>query len=120
MRLFRLVRAKPVWGTQKNSKWSLPSTRASRSASTASIRIGSFTARRWKAGTSWRVRVDTSPMAPTPTRAAWKTSGSSSGEQATTEPSAATMRIATICAASPGNCAPVPWVAVDVAPATVW
>ena len=61
VRLLRLVRAQPVCGTQKNSKWSLPSTRASRSARTASTRIGSLTARRWNAGTSCSVTVDTSP-----------------------------------------------------------
>ena len=88
MRLLVFVRAQPVCGTQKNSKWSFPSTWASRSASTASTRIGSSTTCRAKAGTTCRVTVDTMPSAPSPTRAPRNTSGSSSAEQLTIEPSA--------------------------------
>ena len=107
-------------GTQKNSKWSFPSTWASRSASTASTRIGSSTTCRAKAGTTCRVTVDTMPSAPSPTRATRNTSGSSSAEQLTIEPSAVTSRSPTIWSARPVRRAPVPWVEVDVAPATVW
>ena len=60
------------------------------------------------------------PSAPRPTRAQWKSSGSSVGEQSTALPSARISRSAAICPARPVRGTPVPWVDVDVAPATVW
>ena len=119
MRLLRFVNAQPVWGTQKNSKWSFVSTSSSMPSSTLSTRIGCSSTVNVNAGTTCNVTVDTIPTEPRPTRAQWNTSGSFSASHATTEPSPVTMRIATIWAASPRSAAPVPWVPVDVAPATV-
>ena len=86
----------------------------------ASTRMGSSTTARLKAGTTSSVIVETRPSAPSPTRAQWKSSGSSDGEQSTALPSARISRIAAIWPARPVRRTPVPWVEVEVAPATVW
>lgn len=59
------------------------------------------------------------PSAPSPTRATAKTSGFSRSEQRRTVPSAVTSSRARICAAMDAESRPVPWVPVEVAPATV-
>ena len=60
------------------------------------------------------------PSAPTPTRAAARTSGFSSGVATTMEPSPAIRRSPTIRLEMFPKCHPVPWVAVAVAPAIDW
>ena len=87
---------------------------------TSSIRIGCSTARRLNASTHWIVSVDTRPSAPSPTRAQANTSGSSSAEQATSEPSPVTSSRPASWVARPPKRAPVPWVAVATAPAIDW
>jgi hypothetical protein len=59
-------------------------------------------------------------MAPTPTRAAENTSGSSSGEHSSTEPSPVTSRSPRTWVARVPSFLPVPWVEVLMAPATDW
>ena len=68
----------------------------SKSASTSSTGIAFSMACKRNAGTHCRVTVDNMPSAPRPTRATSNTSGFSSAEHSTTEPSAVTSRSATI------------------------
>ncbi|CAB4588818.1 unannotated protein [freshwater metagenome] len=75
VRLLRLVSAHLVWGIQKNSKWSLPSTCSSNCSTRSSKRCAPSTARKRNAGTTRRVTRLTMPSAPTPTRAAWNNDG---------------------------------------------
>ena len=92
----------------------------SKSASTSSTGIGSSTACRRKAGTAPEVTVESTPSAPSPTRATSSTSAFSSGVHSSTEPSPVMSRSPTIWVARPPNAAPVPCVAVEVAPAIDW
>ena len=92
----------------------------SKSASTSSTRIGSSMAWSRNAFTACSVTVDTIPRAPTPTRAAARTSGFSSAVASTIEPSPAMSRSPTMRLEMLPKCQPVPWVAVDVAPAIDW
>lgn len=59
------------------------------------------------------------PSAPSPIRATAKISGFSVSEQVSTVPSAVTISRARICADMDAESRPVPWVPVEVAPATV-
>lgn len=86
---------------------------------TRSKDIGSSRAVSRKTGSTAKVIALITPSAPSPIRAAAKTSGFSSGEQRRTVPSAVTSSSARICADIDAESRPVPWVPVEVAPATV-
>ena len=75
---------------------------------------------RLKARTHCSVTVDSTPRAPSPTRATSSTSAFSSALHSSTEPSPVISRIPMMAADRLRNCAPVPWVAVWVAPAIDW
>ena len=108
------VSALPAYGNTKNSKWSLPSTSASSRSSTSGKGRGS--SRRWivKRGTQRIVSSEITPSAPSETRPASRSSPSRS----TASPSAVTNRMASTCADRLRKRAPVPWVAVAMAPAS--
>ena len=72
----RRVSAVSVWGNQKNSKWSLSSTRSSNSSSTRSSGIGVVDGvQRERAARTASVTLVMTPRAPSPTRAASNSSG---------------------------------------------
>ena len=77
---------------------------------------------RWRvnAGTQRRVTAEIAPRAPTPTRAARSSSGSPSAVSSRTLPSPRTSSTASTWAEMFRRPAPVPWVAVEIAPAIVW
>ena len=108
------VRALSACGKTKNSKWRWPSTRASRPSRTSASGAGASTPRSVKAGTVCSVTSVTTPSAPTATRAA---SRSSPPSTSSTAPAAVTSRSARTCAETLGSVAPVPCVAVAIAPA---
>ena len=81
--------------------------------------MGSFTARNVNAGTHLSVIVDTTPSAPSPTRAAANTSGFSAREHVSAEPSPVTSSIASTNVESAPSFAPVPCVPVESAPEIV-
>ena len=66
-----------------------------------------------------KVMVAITPSAPSPTRAAGSSSGSESAEISSRVPSGSTSSIASISEERLRKRAPVPWVAVEIAPATV-
>ena len=78
--------------------------------------IGSSRAVSRKTGSTAKVIAVTTPSAPSPIRAAAKTSGFSFSEQVSTEPSAVTSSRPLIWAAIDPESRPVPWVPVLVAP----
>src|SRR5829696_4629214 len=80
---------------------------------------GPSTARSAKAGTAWSVTAVTTPSAPSPMRAAENTSGRRFASQSSTAPSGVTNCRPRTWVARPPNRAPVPWVPVEKAPATV-
>lgn len=81
--------------------------------------MGSSRARSRKTGSTAKVSEVITPSAPSPIRAAAKSSGFCSREQLRREPSAVTSSSPVICAEREAEARPVPWVPVLVAPATV-
>ena len=75
---------------------------------------------RLKALTHWIVTVDRTPRAPSPTRATSSRSAFCSGVQSWTTPDPSMRRIPMTAEEMLRNRAPVPWVAVWVAPAIDW
>ncbi len=120
VRWLRLVSAQPVFGTQKNSKWSFVSMFSSSRSRTWSTRSGISIALRLNAFTQRSVTVEMIPSAPSPTRAALKMSGSLSAEHSTIDPSPAIKRRPVTCVAMPPRARPVPCVAVEMAPDMDW
>ena len=93
----------------------------SKSSSTSSST--SIVSRAWRsnAGTHWIVTLVTMPSAPTPTRATRSRSGRVvASSHVTTLPLPSTSSIPTIVVARLPRPAPVPWVAVLIAPAIDW
>ena len=119
VRLLVRVSAVSAWGKTKNSKWSLSSASSSKRSSVSCSGAGASTPRSMNAGTQWRVTSAITPSAPSPTRAARKTSGSRSGEQDSVEPSASTSVSSLTWQERLRSRAPVPCVAVEMAPAMV-
>ena len=91
------------------------SQRPSRSASFSTV----SSARSANAGTQRSVTAVITPYAPSPTAAAASSSGSAPESAWTTEPSASTSSRPVTWVASPPYASPVPWVPVEIAPATV-
>ncbi|MGY3679172.1 hypothetical protein ACVWXU_002795 [Streptomyces sp. TE33382] len=81
--------------------------------------IGSSRAVSRKTGSTAKVIAVITPRAPSPSRAAANTSGFSSAEHRSTVPLAVTSSRPRICADMDAESRPVPWVPVEVAPATV-
>ncbi len=73
-----------------------------------------------KSGTHRNVTRVMTPSAPSDTRAARNRSASASSVTSRTSPSAVTSRRPTTCADRFGKPMPVPWVAVEIAPASCW
>ncbi len=97
----------------------MPAANSPNLASTSSSAMGRSSAASVKAGTHCSVTVESTPSAPTDTRAALNRSGFSSAEQETTDPSASTSSRPATWVAMPPRPAPVPWVPVEIAPETV-
>ena len=108
------VSALSACGKTKNSKWRCPSTCSSSPSRTSASAIGASTPRSVKAGTACSVTSVTTPSAPTATRAA---SSSSPSAMSTTSPDPLTRRSPRTCAERLRSVAPVPCVAVEIAPA---
>ncbi len=113
-------RAVSACGNTKNSKWSFSRASSWKRSRVSSRGLGSSTPCRVNARTHRRVTSAITPRAPRPTRAARNASGSRSAEQSRVEPSASTRVSSLTCAERLGSRAPVPWVAVEIAPAIVW
>src|SRR2546421_201380 len=119
VRLFVRVSAVVVCGNTKNSKCSLSRARSSKLSSTSASGTGASTPCSVKAGTQRSVTSAITPSAPRPTRAARHSSASRWGEHCSVDPSASTSVSSTTCAEMLGRRAPVPCVAVEIAPAIV-
>src|SRR5215210_1425819 len=106
-----------VYGKANSSKWSCaPASSSKRSSVSASGRGSSM---RWMAndGTQRSVTWVIAPRAPSDTRAARRSSSPS--RSSTSSPVPLTMRSPATCADRLRKRAPVPWVAVEIAPASV-
>ena len=103
----------------KSSKWSLASARSEKVSRTSSRGTGFETISRTKAGTQRSVTALIAPSAPTPTRAARSRSPSDSS-RSRTRPSPVTSSTPTTWVERLPSLSPVPWVPVEIAPATVW
>ena len=108
-----------MWGNQYMSAWWLPATISSKEPSAWSHAIGCSSASSRNSGSTAKVSRVRIPRAPRPTRAHSKTSAFCSAEASTTSPVPVTSWSAVIWADSPAVTPPVPWVPVEVAPASV-
>ena len=118
-RVLRLVSIRSVCGNQYMSTWSAAAVMSSKPPSASSHDIGCSCASSTKIGSTRKVMVVRIPSAPSPTRATSRTSAFSSGVARSRSPVPVTSSSPTTCAASPAAVPPVPWVPVEIAPASV-
>ncbi len=118
-RVSRLTSSRSVWGNQYMSAWWLPATISSKEPRATSHDIGCSSASSRKSGSTAKVTRVRIPRAPRPTRAISRTSALCSGEASRTSPVPVTSCSPAIWADRPAATPPVPWVPVDVAPASV-
>ena len=108
-----------VCGNQYRSTWWCSSTRWSNPSSASSQPIGRSCASSTKSGSTRNVNVVSTPSAPRPTRATWRTSGSRVSVAVTISPVPVTSVRPQTCADKDAATPPVPWVPVEMAPASV-